>query len=270
MEPKQVSLVYFSPTNTTKTILEEIAKGMGKEVTHVIDLTKPESRSNSSYELNDTLLLVGAPVYAGRLPEDFVETFKKFKGSGNPAVLTVLYGNRAFDDALLELKDIASECGFVPMAASAFIGEHSWASKEFPIAVDRPDASDLEKAFLFGKQIADFFGNTTEGAQIKPVEVPGNFPYRDGMGAGKFSFITVTDDCDECGVCIDVCPKEAIDESDNYATLPESCIFCCACIKSCPQGARVLSDADTPVKEKAKMLYENFQARKEPETFFSE
>ena len=43
--------------------------------------------------------------------------------SQTPAVLVVVYGNRAYDDALLELSDIATGAGFVPLAAGAFVGE---------------------------------------------------------------------------------------------------------------------------------------------------
>ena len=103
-------------------------------------------------------------------------------------------------------------------------------------------------------------------ADIIPVEVPGNFPYRDGMAGGAFSFINVTDDCDDCGLCVAACPKNAIDESNTYSTIDANCIFCCACIKACPQQARILKDG--PIKEKAKWLSENCAQRKEPQTYF--
>lgn len=274
MVPQKLALVYFSPTNTTRTVLEEIARGVGKEISVIIDMTKPGERSKQSHDLSDCLVLIGAPVYAGRIPRDAVDSFKLIRASGNPAILTVLYGNREFEDALLELKNLSIDCGLSPLAASAFIGEHSFSSENCPIAINRPDTADLEKAFLFGKQIADML--TRDDAPDKNnldkkleknalVHVPGNFPYRDGMGPGAFSFIEVTDDCDDCGICVTACPKDAVDAADTYSTIDEKCIFCCACIKACPQEARIFKEG--PIREKAKWLNENFGEPKEPEFF---
>lgn len=268
MNKNELTLVSFSPTNTTRTVLEAIAKGMGIPISSVIDMTKPENRRNPGCDLNNGPVLIGAPVYGGRLPKDAADCFKLIRGSGNPAILTVLYGNREYEDALLELKDIAVESGFFPLAACAFIGEHSFSSKKYPIAPNRPDASDLETAFSFGKQIAGLLTHESKPIRIAPVETPGNFPYKDGMPAGAFPFIDVTSACDDCGICISACPKEAINETDNYSTIDEKCIFCCACIKACPQEARVIKDG--PIYEKAKWLNKNCSKRKSPELFLAE
>lgn len=262
-----ITLVYFSPTRTTQIILEEIAKGMALPVSGVIDLTNPAIRLKKSYQTGQGPVIIGAPVYAGRIPIDAATNIKKLNGSGQPAVLVVLYGNREFDDALLELRDIASDCGFVPITGGAFIGEHSFSNTDLPIAVSRPDASDLQKAFEYGQRIASFLDSHSTIDAVEPLSVPGNFPYRQGMGDRAFQFIEVTSNCDDCGVCVPVCPKEAVDESNRYTTIDEYCIFCCACIKACPQEARIFMQG--PMKEKAVWLSENCQIRKEPELFFS-
>ena len=266
MEKKELTLLYFSPTNTTRTVLEAIAKGIGGNISTVIDITRPENRSKPITNLATGPVLMGAPVYGGRLPKDAADCFKRIRSNGNPVILTVLYGNREYEDALLELKDIAVECGFLPVAAAAFIGEHSFSSKKYPIAQNRPDSGDLETAFLFGKRIADLLENNEKLENIAPVQTPGNFPYQDGMAIGAFPFIDVTNDCDECGSCISACPKEAIDETDNYSTINEKCIFCCACNKACPQEARVLKES--PILETTKWLYKNCSKRKNPELFW--
>jgi len=265
MNPEKTTLLYFSPTATTRIILEEIAKGIGKDVSAAIDITSPEIRTQTPPEFGEDLVLIGAPVYGGRLPKDAATYFKAVRASGSLAVLVVLYGNREFEDALLELRDISVEDGFFPLAAGAFIGEHSFANNEFLIALNRPDEKDLEKAFLFGKQVADLLNGNENLAELTPVDVPGNFPYKESMSLGPLQFIDVTDDCDACGICITVCPKNAIDEADTYSTIEKDCIYCCACIKACPLQARVLKDS--PIKNKAKWLSENYARRKEPQIF---
>jgi len=267
MNPENTTLLYFSPTATTQTILKKIATGLGRNVSAVIDITNPEIRSQPAPEFGNDLVLMGAPVYGGRLPKEAADYFKTIKASGSLAVLAVVYGNREFEDALLELKDIAVGDGFVPLAAAAFIGEHSFSNNEFPIALNRPDKEDLEKALLFGKQIAGLLNSVKNSTDLAPVDVPGNFPYKKSTAFGPFSFIDVSDDCDSCGICITACPKDAIDETNHYAPLEQDCIYCCACIKACPQNARTLKTGS--IRDKAKWLHETCAQRKEPQTFLT-
>lgn len=265
MKPEQLSLLYFSPTATTRIILEEIAGGTGLEVTNTIDITLPANRDRAIPSFSHELVLVGAPVYGGRLPTDAADCFKRLTASRTPAVLVVLYGNRDFDDALLELKDITSDRGFIPVAGAAFIGEHSFCSEEFVIARNRPDDKDLKKARDFGQQISGLLDRYPSVNDIPALTVPGNHPYKTVASRGVIPFLEVTEDCTQCGICVSVCPKDCIDASDNYTTDDAVCIHCCACIKVCPEQARVLKDS--PIKDIARWLSENCGKRKEPRTF---
>jgi hypothetical protein len=69
-------------------------------------------------------VLVGAPVYAGRIPPAAAQRFLTLRGNDTPAIPVVVYGNRHYNDALLELADLLTSAGFVPVAGAAFIGEH--------------------------------------------------------------------------------------------------------------------------------------------------
>jgi ferredoxin len=267
MNIQHLHLIYFSPTHTTRRILEEIAKGMGRAAATVTDITQPGIRSQKPPVFGNDLVLLGAPVYSGRLPKDAARYFSELAARGALAVPVVLYGNRAYEDALLELKNTAEACGFASLAAGAFIGEHSFSGKDYIIAPNRPDKADLAKAFAFGQKIAGLLESIQAPGDISSLTVPGQFPYKEAVARGPMDFIQVTEDCDGCGVCIPACPANAIDEATRYAVRPERCTYCCACIKACPQGARIMKEG--PLKGIAKMLSESFSARKEPETFFA-
>ena len=159
MNIDNLHLIYFSPTQTTKKVLNAIADGFNPEAVRHSDLTLPDSiRSKESGEkirIDDGLTIIGVPVYAGRVAPVAVERIRRFMADGVPAVLVVLYGNREFEDALRELKDLAVEAGFRPFAGGAFIGEHSFADSKFPIACRRPDQEDLKKCFEFGALIKE-------------------------------------------------------------------------------------------------------------------
>lgn len=265
MEVKQVKLIYFSPTGTTQKVLENIAKGFTFEDTEHIDLTLPQGAQQTIPPFSDELVIIGAPVYGGRLPVDAVNRFKQLKANKTLAILIVVYGNREFEDALLELKDLALEVGFIPVAGGAFIGEHSFATTDLPIANGRPDSRDVQKAIDFGAKIKEkIIGLPSPDAQID-LEIPGNFPYKVRAQSTAVSPVTNEDTCTICGDCANVCPTAAISINGRVATTVELCIRCCACIKICPTGARTIEDSMW--KNMANWLNENFSTRKEPQIF---
>lgn len=51
-------------------------------------------------------MIAAVPVYAGRVPNVLLKYLNSMQGYGAKAVPLVLYGNRDYDDALVELTDI--------------------------------------------------------------------------------------------------------------------------------------------------------------------
>ena len=265
MKLKNVDLIFFSPTQTTKKVLEGIAEGIkAKEVTHV-DLSLSDPKPWVEKERTGDLAIIGAPVYGGRIPVDAEKRLRQLSADKVPAAIVVLYGNREFEDALLELKNISADLGFVPIAGGAFIGEHSYATEDRPIAMGRPDSDDLEKAKRFGEQIRDKLSNFDSVENIPSLEVPGDFPYKERVKAPDMSPVTLEDLCITCGTCASVCPTSAVTVDETVTTRAEDCIRCCACVKSCPTGARVWEHPR--IAEITEWLYTNYSERKEPEIF---
>ena len=175
MKCPSVKLIYFSPTRTTKKIVEAIAQGAGINRIEHLDLTPPEARTGAAMEIEGQLTIIGVPVYAGRVALEATQRLRRLKVRQAPAVVVVLYGNRAYEDALLELKDLAVEFGFIPVAAGAFIGEHSYDNKDTPIAPGRPDREDLKKASDFGRLIRRKLERIHGLHEMPPLTLPGRF-----------------------------------------------------------------------------------------------
>ncbi len=265
MEIQSLKLVYFSPTGTTRSIIQAVARGISKNSTEQIDITRPDMRKKHLQTSKNDLLVVAVPVYIGRVPALLVEWLNGIKADKTPAVCIVVYGNRAYDDALLELKNILINRGSIPIACAAYIGEHSYSSSETPIAESRPDASDLNHAELFGRKIIEKLHLVLSIDQIPEINVPGCYPYRGETKLWSVDFISINNDCIQCGICAEGCPVDAIDPDNSHLIDKQKCITCCACIKNCPQNARTMKTG--LVKDAAMRLNKLYKDQKEPVFF---
>ena len=267
MDIDSLKLVYFSPTRTTQKVVENIAEGMQVEGVEQLNFTTPEMETLDYEEVKSGLAILGAPVYGGRLPLKAVHRFQRLRANDIPAVVVVVYGNREYEDALLELKNLAEELGFKPVASGAFIGEHSLSSNDMPIAKGRPDVADVKKAQEFGKKIRDLLDGINSVNNLSPLQLPGNFPYKERRESLHITPFIDETFCTKCEICVTVCPTGSITMNDVVQTDPYVCIRCCACIKYCPSQALYFNDPR--MKRTAEWLYTNYSERKEPELYIS-
>jgi ferredoxin len=265
MQIDTVQTILFSPTGTTRSTLEAIVQGMEAREVVVSDMTFLR-QAEPPQPLTDGVALIGVPVYAGRVPARVTDWLRSnVAGAGRPAVLVVVYGNRAFEDALLELRDLAEELGFRPVAGAAFIGEHSFSTPGKLIAPGRPDDQDVEKAREFGRLVREKLRGMEPGQELSALSVPGNMPYRKGVQPGPVAPETVAETCILCGMCAEVCPAGVVSVGQSVKTDRMGCLRCCACIRACPTGARVFDDPN--IRKVADMLYTEHNVRREPDYF---
>lgn len=266
METESLKIVCFSPTGTTKKVALSIAKGLAIQQADFYDITMPKARENIAKTTANELLIVAVPVYMGRVPALINDYLNNIKAHKTPVVCVVVYGNRMFGNALLELSDIMSRTGCITIAAGAFIGEHSFSGKDYPIAALRPDNDDLYCAEKFGKSIKEKLLTMKSVDEMPKVHITGNYPYGGVTELWSVDFIEISDKCTHKGICAEVCPTGAIDIHDSSIIEKEKCISCCACIKNCPENARSIKESK--VKEAAIRLNSLFFEPKVPEVFW--
>ncbi|MCG8532115.1 MAG: 4Fe-4S binding protein [Desulfovibrionales bacterium] len=265
MNAKQAHIIAYSPTGTTLQNLKQVAAGMGFDAPVETNVTLPPASGMIPVDA-DTVAIIGAPVYSGRIAPEAMVRLKQLSSKGAPAVVVAVYGNRAYDDALIELKDLAEKAGFVVIGAAAMLGQHSFSTDEKPIAVGRPDAKDDQAAQKFGKDIVARLAGCNAVSELSEVAVPGTVPtdVLDGRkGASPKIDVSL---CSGCGVCVAGCPMGAISLVDDVAMIEYTeCTFCCACMQHCPNNA--VSVTFEPIVKATNWLYENCQERREPEFY---
>ncbi|WP_294499439.1 4Fe-4S dicluster domain-containing protein [uncultured Gemmiger sp.] len=225
-----VSIV-FSPTGGTQKVADAITSAWNGEV-QAVDLTDPALDGGKVQLASGDLALIAAPSFGGRVPALAIQRLRQIQGNGAKCAVVCVYGNRAYEDTLLELSDAAKEQGFCVIAGVAAVAEHSIMHQ---YAAGRPDAKDQEQLRAFGGQVLA----KAQGADCTTPQIPGNRPYKKAGGAG---LVPKADrECNGCGLCAEKCPAQAIPVSNPKSTDAGKCISCMRCVAICPQHARKLN-----------------------------
>ncbi len=242
--------IVFSPTGGTEKAAQIISRQWSENAVK-IDLS--DSKTDfTKYEIKEgDMVLIAMPSFGGRAPAIAIERLKQIAGNGAECTLVCVYGNRAYEDTLVEMEDAAKECGFNVIAAIAAVAEHSIIPQ---YAANRPDASDEAQLADFAERILQREGDA--------ASIPGNRPYKKGGGAGLVP--KVTRDCVKCGLCAERCPVQAI-APETFAVDSRKCISCMRCVRQCPHDARRVNGAMVSVAAMA--IKKACSVRKENELF---
>ena len=255
---KTVEIV-FSPTGGTQKVVDIIANKWGNEIIK-IDLSDPDEKFDQCHIDKDDNVIIAMPSFGGRAVKVAIDRLGKINGNNARCTIVCVYGNRAYEDALLEMQNLVKDKGFIVIGAAAFIANHSIMTE---VAVNRPDDKDKEKIKDFAAAVKEKIKNIEDIKNIEYLQLPGDYPYRKYNGIPLKP--TGDSKCTACGACVQNCPVNAIPKENPRKTDKTKCITCMGCAAICPQGARHLNKilhylSEIPFKKK-------YGARKEPDIF---
>ena len=220
--------IIFSPTGGTKKVADFLANELGLDITG-IDLSDSNEDLHKFSLKNEDIAIIAVPSYSGRVPSTAAERISRIQANGAKAIIVCVYGNRAYEDTLVELQDIVQQAGFTVISAIVAIAEHSIAHR---YATNRPDKDDYRHLRVFAEQIGDKLRRN----DFSTPTIPGNRPYRKAANAGIVPKATKA--CTQCGFCASRCPVGAIDKNNPEKVDKKVCISCMRCVTMCPHHAR--------------------------------
>ncbi len=245
-----VGLMYFSPTGTTRKIIEKIAASISSASPIRMDLTIPNNYDNKVFDDVD-LWVVGSPVYASRLPLIANKRLSDALGgltNKTSAVAVSVYGDVEVGIALKQLVNLISEKGFKVIGAGEFIGEHffkEYHGMDAKSTIGRPDERDLAVAKEFGLAVRQkgLSGSDISSLEsIQSAKIPFKLKFTKekrvlnllGTSAAE------SDKCTKCQACVNACPMGCIDNETlmSVNSLEKYCIGCGNCWRICPNEAR--------------------------------
>lgn len=222
--------IVFSPTGGTQRVADAITESWGKDFERIdlSDATKDFSTVNIE---KDDYVLIAVPSFGGRVPAVATERLLKINGNKAKCAIVCVYGNRAYDDTLIELKDTAKKSGFTVLAAVAAVAEHSIVHQ---YATGRPDNEDIKTLQSFSAKIIEKFKIIDSSEES--ITVPGNSDYKKAGAGGVVP--KAGKECVSCKMCAEKCPVGAIDINNPKTTDSKKCISCMRCVSICPKNAR--------------------------------
>ena len=214
--------IVFSPTGGTARVADILTKNWSD--VEKIDLSKAETDFSEYKFSSEDMVLVAMPSFGGLAPKTAIDRLLRISGNGAKCVVVAVYGNRAYEDTLVQMQDAAEKSDFRVIAGISAVAEHSIMHQ---YATGRPNQSDIAQLSSFADRIAE---KSLEEKISKLVLPP-----------------KCTSSCVSCGLCANVCPVQAIDRNNSKVTDSKKCISCMRCVSVCPQYARKVSSAMTSI-----------------------
>ncbi|MGN0332721.1 MAG: EFR1 family ferrodoxin [Lachnospiraceae bacterium] len=235
--------IYFSPTGGTKKVMDILSdEWKENELVEEIDLSNADCDFSEYTMTKEDVCLFGVPSFGGRVPEVILNRIAQMKNEGAMAIPVIVYGNRAYDDTMFELKEGLESNSFHVKAAIAAVAEHSIMHQ---FAKGRPDKKDETELREFVRKIKETLKaekiSLAEGSmqERKKLLVPGKKPYREYNGVPFKP--KANRKCVKCGICVEKCPVQAIPKENPVSVDEQKCISCMRCIQICPHKARRLN-----------------------------
>jgi NADPH-dependent glutamate synthase beta subunit-like oxidoreductase/flavodoxin/Fe-S-cluster-containing hydrogenase component 2 len=247
-------VIYFSQSGNTQKIAEAIHIGI-KKTNNLCDLVRMEDVAMRELK-NYDMIGIGSPTHCVQAPPNVKDFISSLTGNVDGKFCFVFYTHGALPAFFL-----ASTVPALKQSGMEVIGWKDWFGDVYGYAVvpkpyftgRHPDAIDLKEAAEFGKEMIERAFRILHGETNLVPELPTGKAYRDywmpllppeGQDewhkvANRLYFEIDKNKCKYpyCSICVDNCPRNAIDFTIDPPHFDHECMLCFRCTLNCPQNA---------------------------------
>jgi ferredoxin/flavodoxin len=251
---KKVFIVYFSPAGSTRHVAEVIEKRFLALGTEVSSFDLAECTSDVAMTISQQMkasggincLFIGSPVYVSHAVPLVMKCIAGLKESDKAfAVPFVTWGGACSGISLYEMGKELLNKKFMLLGAAKILAVHSlmW-QLEDPLGKEHPDADDDQMV----EELVNYINQKLSEDNPKGIKLS-DLAYQSEQNHAEMEKISLqtakahmpertidTELCNQCQVCSDVCPADAVTFTP-YPEFGNDCVFCFNCLKKCPEYA---------------------------------
>ena len=221
-----MKILYFTSTGNNL----YISKQIGGELISIPQLVK-----NNEYEIESDAVGIVFPVFYATSPKILREFIKKVEIKADYIFLICSYGSGGDENALKIMKETLNRKGVKINYTNSVLMVDNF----LPI-FDMKEEKRIKKSEDIDKQIKKI----KEDIELKKDYIFDKKPFTDVPNieeiletemSEKFHIEVNNEECNNCKICMKVCPRGNIKINDNKPELGENCEFCLGCVHHCKQ-----------------------------------
>jgi flavodoxin/formate hydrogenlyase subunit 6/NADH:ubiquinone oxidoreductase subunit I len=235
-------VLYFSGTGNTKFIANRIAEEFKKNECE-IEVYSIEEKIDLN-EFNYDYLILGFPKYFEYIPKNFIEYLEDNLQISSKEVKTMIFstGKDRAKTYFNELEKKLLNKNYKVIVTKSFKMPDSYTLSKTYKKITRKDIRELYDNSLFEikETVANFLMNNTMKYEINEIKASiykalYKFKTKD-LYKNSLNF-SVNSSCDQCNLCVNICPTKNIENISELIKFRDNCILCCRCVNACPKNA---------------------------------
>lgn len=257
-------VLYFSGTGNTKFIANRIAEEFEKNGCE-IDIFSIEEKIDLN-NFNYDYLILGFPKYFEYIPKNFIEYLDDNLNNSSKEVKTMIFstGKDRVKTYFHELEKKLLDKNYKVIVTKNFKMPDSYTLSKTYKKITRQDIRKIYDDSLaeVKETVLNFLMDSTIKEEINEIKasiykVLYKFKTKD-LYKNSLDF-SVNLSCDQCNLCVNICPTKNIENIGEVIKFRDNCILCCRCVNACPKNAILYKEKEhSQYKENIDLVLVNY------------
>lgn len=231
-----MKILYYTSTGNNL----YISKQLGGEL-----LSIPQLMKNETFDIEDDAVGIVFPVFFATSPKSIREFIQKVNIKTDYLFLITSYGSDGDQNALKIMKESLNERGIHVNYTNSVLMIDNFLPL-FDMAKEKEIKKDLDVDSQINTIKEDILNRREYIFDKKPFsDDPHIEVFLETTMTERFH-IQVGDECSNCRICTQVCPRGNIELIDEKPLIGDDCDFCLGCVQHCKTHTLTINDESNP------------------------